>query len=83
MIINAQRAGLIIHEMPIKLYPNKRNNPPHLQSFRDGGRHLRLLIAHTTDRRYLVPGFTLLLRGAIGLALLAAVPITINGYYFG
>ncbi|HCE8753231.1 TPA: glycosyltransferase family 2 protein [Citrobacter amalonaticus] len=83
MIINAHRAGLIIHEVPIKLYPDKRNRPPHLRSFRDGWRHLRLLIAHAPDRLYLIPGFTLLLLGAIGLALLAAGPIEINGYYFG
>ncbi|MGX8028861.1 hypothetical protein ACWUV4_27780, partial [Klebsiella pneumoniae] len=74
-IINAHRAGLIIHEVPIKLYPDKRNRPPHLRSFRDGWRHLRLLIAHAPDRLYLIPGFTLLLLGAIGLALLAAGPI--------
>lgn len=64
MIINAHRAGLIIHEVPIKLYPDKRNRPPHLRSFRDGWRHLRLLIAHAPDRLYLIPGFTLLLLGA-------------------
>jgi len=83
MIINAHRAGLIIHEVPIKLYPDKRNRPPHLRSFRDGWRHLRLLIAHAPDRLYLIPGFTLLLLGTIGLALLAAGPIEIHGYYFG
>lgn len=83
MIINAHRAGLMIHEVPIKLYPDKRNRPPHLRSFRDGWRHLRLLIAHAPDRLYLIPGFTLLLLGAIGLALLAAGPIEINGHYFG
>ena len=83
MIINAHRAGLIIHEVPIKLYPDKRNRPPHLRSFRDGWRHLRLLIAHAPDRLYLIPGFMLLLLGVIGLVLLAAGPIEINGCYFG
>ncbi|WP_318367000.1 glycosyltransferase family 2 protein [Enterobacter sp.] len=83
MIINAHRAGLIIQEVPIKLYPDKRNRPPHLRSFRDGWRHLRLLIAHAPDRMYLIPGITLLLPGVIGLALLAAGPVEINGYYFG
>lgn len=83
MIINAHRAGLNIHEVPIKLYPDKRNRPPHLRSFRDGWRHLRLLIAHAPDKLYLIPGFTLLLLGAIGLVLLAAGPIEVNGHYFG
>ncbi|MGL5701019.1 MAG: glycosyltransferase family 2 protein [Kluyvera sp.] len=83
MIINAHRAGLTIREVPIKLYPDKRNRPPHLRSFRDGWRHLRLLIAHAPDRLYLAPGLMLLLLGTIGLALLATGPIEINGYYFG
>ncbi|MGZ0752928.1 glycosyltransferase family 2 protein [Kluyvera sichuanensis] len=83
MIINAHRAGLTIREVPIKLYPDKRNRPPHLRSFRDGWRHLRLLIAHAPDRLYLIPGFTLLLLGTIGLALLAPGPTEIYGHYFG
>jgi hypothetical protein len=83
MVINAQRAGLEIREVPIKLYPDKRGRPPHLRSFRDGWRHLRLIIAHAPDRLYLVPGFALLIAGVIGLAVLARGPVTIGGQYFG
>lgn len=83
MIINAHRAGLAIREVPIKLYPDKRNRPPHLRSFRDGWRHLRLIIAHAPDTLYLVPGLTLLVTGIVGLALLSSGPIQVNGHYFG
>ena len=83
MIINAHRAELDIREVPIKLYPDKRNRPPHLRSFRDGWRHLRLLIAYAPNIIYLVPGLILLIIGLIGLALLAGGPVQFGGYYFG
>lgn len=83
MVINAHRAHLDIREVPIKLYPDKRGRPPHLRSFRDGWRHLRLIIAHAPDTLYLIPGFILLLTGIAGLSILSAGPVTIAGQYFG
>jgi glycosyltransferase involved in cell wall biosynthesis len=83
MVINAHRAGLVIREVPTKLYPDKRGRPPHLRSFRDGWRHLRLIIAHAPDTLYLVPGFILLVTGILALAALSGGPIRIAGQYFG
>lgn len=83
MVINAHRAGLDIREVPIKLYPDKRGRPPHLRSFRDGWRHLRLIIAHAPDTLYLIPGLVLLVIGIFGLAVLSGGPITVSGQYFG
>ena len=83
MVINANRAGLDIREVPIKLYPDKRGRPPHLRSFRDGWRHLRLIIAHAPDIMYLAPGAALLALGTAGLAMLAAGPVHVAGQYFG
>ena len=83
MVINAHRADLDIREVPIKLYPDKRGRPPHLRSFRDGWRHLRLIIAHAPDTLYLIPGLTLLAVGILGLGALSTGPIEINGQYFG
>jgi hypothetical protein len=83
MVINAHRAGLDIREVPIKLYPDKRGRPPHLRSFRDGWRHLRLIIAHAPDTMYLIPGLALLVAGIFGLAALADGPVTLGGRYFG
>src|SRR5690349_548704 len=83
MVINAHRAGLDIREVPVKLYPDKRGRPPHLRSFRDGWRHLRLIIAHAPDTMYLLPGLVLLVAGVLGLTALALGPVTIAGHYFG
>jgi glycosyltransferase involved in cell wall biosynthesis len=83
MVINAHRAGLTIREVPIKLYPDKRGRPPHLRSFRDGWRHLKLIIAHAPDTLYLLPGMFLLAVGVMGLAVLARGPVLIGGRYFG
>jgi hypothetical protein len=83
MVINAHRAGLHIREVPIKLYPDKRGRPPHLRSFRDGWRHLRLIIAHAPDTLYLIPGIAMLLTGICGLAVLSGGPVTVGGHYFG
>lgn len=83
MVINAHRAGLDIREVPIKLYPDKRGRPAHLRSFRDGWRHLRLIIAHAPDTMYLAPGLALLFSGVGGLAALFQGPITIAGKYVG
>jgi hypothetical protein len=83
MVINAHRAGLTIREVPIKLYPDKRDRPPHLRSFRDGWRHLRLIIAHAPDTMYLLPGLFLLVTGILGLAALAQGPVIAGGQYFG
>lgn len=83
MVINAQRARLDIREVPIRLYPDKRDRPPHLRSFRDGWRHLRFIIAHAPDTLYLAPGLILLVAGVVGLAVLARGPITLFSQYFG
>lgn len=83
MVINAQRAGLEIREAPVKLHQDMRDRPPHLRSFRDGWRHLRLLIAHAPDTLYLVPGTALLVAGIVGLAILSSGPIRTANYYFG
>ncbi|MGE5562870.1 MAG: glycosyltransferase family 2 protein [Bacillota bacterium] len=83
MVINAQRAGLDIREVPIRLHPDIRSRPPHLRSFRDGWRHLRLIIAHAPDTMYLIPGLVLLVAGALGLGALALGPVRVGGIYFG
>lgn len=83
MVINSARAGLRITEIPTRLYPDKRDRPPHLRSFRDGWRHLRFIITYAPDFLYLVPGALLLAFGLAGLAVLAGGPITIGNLVFG
>ncbi len=83
MVVSAAHAGLRITEIPTKLYPDKRDRPPHLRSFRDGWRHLRFILTYAPDWLYLIPGGLLFLLGAAGMALLAAGPAHIGGLSFG
>lgn len=83
MVANASHQGLRIAEIPIVLYPDKRNRPPHLRSFRDGWRHLRFILTYAPDYLYLVPGTLLLLPGLALEVLLSRGPVTIHGAYVG
>jgi hypothetical protein len=83
MVANACHQGLRIAEIPIVLYPDKRNRPPHLRSFRDGWRHLRFILTYAPDYLYLVPGALMLLPGLVLEALLAGGPVTLRGAYLG
>lgn len=83
MIVNASHTGLRIAEIPTRLYPDKRDRPPHLRSFRDGWRHLRFMLTYAPDWLYLVPGGFLSLFGVMGMALLASGPVVAGNAKFG
>lgn len=83
MIANAACQGMRITEIPTKLYPDKRNRPPHLRSFRDGWRHLRFILTYAPDYMYLAPGLGMLGFGLVLLAFLAGGPIEAAGIYVG
>jgi glycosyltransferase involved in cell wall biosynthesis len=44
MVIGPSKAKLRMGEIPIQLYPDRRSEPPHLRSIRDGLRHLWLIL---------------------------------------
>lgn len=82
MLIRAAIHGLPIAEVPITLHPDKRGRPPHLRPWRDGWRHLRLLLWHAPDHLMTVPGLALLLVG-LGLAVWQVWgPFTLGGWLF-
>jgi hypothetical protein len=83
MVVSASHAGLRIAEIPTRLYPDKRERPPHLRSFRDGWRHLRFMLTYAPDWLYLAPGGLLLALGLVGLIGLAGGPMRIGGVQFG
>ena len=83
MVAHAAHQGLRIAEIPVVLYPDKRNRPPHLRSFRDGWRHLRFILTYAPDYLYLAPGVAMLLSGLTLLVLLTRGPIVILGFYLG
>jgi glycosyltransferase involved in cell wall biosynthesis len=44
MIIRSKLAGLKITEVPVNLYKDIRNRPPHLRTWRDGWAHLKFMV---------------------------------------
>ena len=79
MVMKASLAGLNIAEVPTTLSPDGRSRPPHLRSWRDGWRHLKLLLTFAPFSIFLYPGLALLaLGGALFLPLLFA-PVTLGG----
>ena len=67
-LIKAAKAGARIAEVPITMWPDQRNRPPHLRTFRDGWRHLRVIMLSAPNWLFLLPGGLLMLLG-IGLVL--------------
>lgn len=83
MVVNASHSGLRIAEIPTRLYPDKRDRPPHLRSFRDGWRHLRFMLTYAPDWLYLIPGALMAIIGLLGIVALAGGPIRIGGMQAG
>jgi glycosyltransferase involved in cell wall biosynthesis len=67
-LIKAARAGAHIAEVPITMWPDQRNRPPHLRTFRDGWRHLRFIMLSAPNWLFLLPGSVLMALG-VGLVL--------------
>jgi glycosyltransferase involved in cell wall biosynthesis len=78
MVVRASLAGLRIVEVPTTLKKDGRDRAPHLQTWRDGWRHLRFLLLHSPRWTFGYPGLTLVLLGAVGVALLASGPLHIT-----
>ncbi len=51
MVVKATLLGLKMTEIPTRLKPDGRSRPPHLRSFRDGWRHLRLMLGYAWTAR--------------------------------
>jgi glycosyltransferase involved in cell wall biosynthesis len=68
MVIRAARGGLEIRELPIALHP--REGESKLSPFRDGWRHLRLMLVYHPNFLFLFPGA---FAGALGTLLMALV----------
>lgn len=66
MAIKASVKGARIGQVPITLYKDGRDRPPHLRSWRDGWRHLRFMLCLSPRWTLLIPGLVLL---ALGLTL--------------
>ena len=74
MVIRASSARLDIRELPIALH--RRSGESKLSPFRDGWRHLRLMLVHSPNFLFVVPGAAMVVVGLlIGALVLSNVAI--------
>jgi glycosyltransferase involved in cell wall biosynthesis len=70
MIVKASIRGLRVTEVPTRLAPDGRGRPPHLRSWRDGWRSLRLFLLLSPRGLFLYPGAAIFLLGLVGTLIL-------------
>jgi glycosyltransferase involved in cell wall biosynthesis len=68
MVIRAAREHLDMREIPVELHP--RAGESKLEPFRDGWRHLRLILVYNPTFLFILPGMAMLL---VGLAVIILV----------
>jgi glycosyltransferase involved in cell wall biosynthesis len=82
MIVKASLGGARVTEIPITLRPDgRRAHPPHLRTFRDGWRTLRLFLLFSPAWLFAYPGLLLLALCAAGY-LVALPGVRIGGVRF-
>ena len=79
MIVKAALAQQKISEVPTTLAKDGRSRPPHLNTWRDGWRHLRFLLLFSPRWLFFYPGLLLLLLGLGFGAAVVAGPVNIDG----
>lgn len=72
MVVKATLHKMQITEVPTTLSPDGRSRPPHLNTWRDGWRHLRFLLMYSPRWLFFYPGIFLILAGL--LATLSLLP---------
>jgi glycosyltransferase involved in cell wall biosynthesis len=76
MVIRASKEKLDIRQIPIEYRP--RSGESKLESFRDGWRHLRVLLVHSPTYLFVVPGAAMAAVGAL-ISLTVVLQIEILG----
>ncbi len=82
MVIKATLNKLKITEVPTQLAPDGRSRKPHLRPWRDGWRHLRLLLTFSPRWLFFYPGLFLMGIGFVLMFLLSLGPIEIANMNF-
>jgi hypothetical protein len=78
MIVKATLQKLNITEVPTQLFPDGRSRRPHLRPWRDGWRHLRLLLLFSPQWLFYYPGLILMASGVLLMALLLKGPVALG-----
>lgn len=82
MIVKASLKEMKIAEVPTTLSVDGRTRPPHLNTWRDGWRHLRFLVLYSPKWLFYYPGFLLFFFGCITSAILVYNPVKIGTVTF-
>ncbi|MBN1494500.1 glycosyltransferase family 2 protein [Candidatus Peregrinibacteria bacterium] len=82
MLIKAGLLKLKIKEIPITLYKDKRDKAPHLNTWRDGWRHLKFMFLYSPTYLFLIPGIILTILGIGIMIVLVGGPIKILNTIF-
>lgn len=82
MLIKAALVNLRVCEFPCSLHVDVRNRKPHLNTWRDGWRHLRFILLFAPHVVFTVPGRILCTFSGMMILLLSLGPVSISGIAF-
>src|SRR5262245_20395840 len=82
MIVKASNSGLRVTEVPTTLSPDAEGRVPHLNTWRDGWKSIRLLLLYSPKWLFLYPGLFLFVVGIAGMAVLIPGTREIGGVGF-
>jgi glycosyltransferase involved in cell wall biosynthesis len=82
MVVQASLRKLRIEEVPTRLSKDGRDRPPHLNTWRDGWRHLRFLLLYSPRWTFAYPGLGLLTVGLVAVMMLISGQFSIGGVGF-
>jgi glycosyltransferase involved in cell wall biosynthesis len=82
MIVKATMQGLRVTEVPTTLSPDAEGRVPHLNTWRDGWKSLRLLMLYSPRWLFLYPGLFLFVIGLAGMVWLVPDERAIGGVGF-
>lgn len=83
MVVRATLFDYSVTEVPTTLSRDKRTRAPHLNTWRDGWRHLRFLLAFSSRWLFLIPGLALLVLGFVVTVILAFGDVRVGNVAFG
>ncbi|OGR00342.1 MAG: hypothetical protein A2505_08405 [Deltaproteobacteria bacterium RIFOXYD12_FULL_55_16] len=83
MVIKSRLNGLRMTEVPVILYKDGRNRPPHLRRWHDGWRHLRFMLLHAPNWLFVYPGTALVATALILGVLLIRGQVQIGSANLG
>jgi hypothetical protein len=82
MVIKALLERMRVAEVPITLHVDGRSGRPHLRTFRDGWRHLRLMLLLSPTYVFVIPGAVSVVAGSLPLLFLGSGPRTVGPLSF-